>query len=147
LEFELLPKRKVVPFELIHHHSRFGKFWASGSSYFVFSKFDQLKLEKNRIRERGQPGLAHAAVRPSSPAMAHGPPAISFPDSFSGLRPPGPASPSCRIDSNAPNTKLTAPCPRVPTRLPSPPTTLPFHRVPLLRSHVLAPILIPSHRS
>jgi hypothetical protein len=48
------------------------------------------QLEKKRIRERSQPGLAHAAVRPSTPVIAHGPPAISFRSAFLGSRPPSP---------------------------------------------------------
>jgi hypothetical protein len=40
LAFELLPKRKVVPFEIIYHHIKFGKVWTLGRFWFVISKFE-----------------------------------------------------------------------------------------------------------
>jgi hypothetical protein len=39
LEFEFLPKRKVDRFEILYHHSMFGKFWTSGRFWFLISKF------------------------------------------------------------------------------------------------------------
>jgi hypothetical protein len=36
LGFELLPKRKDVPFEFIYHHVKFGNLWSYGSTLLYF---------------------------------------------------------------------------------------------------------------
>jgi hypothetical protein len=40
LEFELLPKRKVVPFDFSFHHVKFGHFWSYRSTLFRCYMFD-----------------------------------------------------------------------------------------------------------
>jgi hypothetical protein len=47
LEFELIPKRKVVPYDLKYHLTKFGKKLRSGSAILAFYKFSLVwKLEK-----------------------------------------------------------------------------------------------------
>jgi hypothetical protein len=43
-EFELLPKRKVVPFEFIFYLAKVGNCWTSGMVYYVFFKSGQLGI-------------------------------------------------------------------------------------------------------
>jgi hypothetical protein len=42
-DFEVGTKVKVVPFQFIYHSAMFGKHWASGRLFFVFSKFEHWK--------------------------------------------------------------------------------------------------------
>jgi hypothetical protein len=43
MEFEVEPKRKVVLFEIIYQHAKFGEFLAKGRSYFVFLNWELLE--------------------------------------------------------------------------------------------------------
>jgi hypothetical protein len=38
-EFEVGPKRKLVPFEFIYHNTKFANLWSSASTLFTFCKF------------------------------------------------------------------------------------------------------------
>jgi hypothetical protein len=44
LEFGLLSKREVVPFEVIFHSTEFGNIWNHGSTFFLFFSLDQFEL-------------------------------------------------------------------------------------------------------
>jgi hypothetical protein len=42
LEFEILPKRKVVPFKFILYLAKFRNFWNQGVTLFVIFKFESV---------------------------------------------------------------------------------------------------------
>jgi hypothetical protein len=44
LEFKLLPKLKVVPFEVFYHHDKFGICWSPGSTLFIFFNLESVPL-------------------------------------------------------------------------------------------------------
>jgi hypothetical protein len=56
-EFEVVPKRKVVPYVSNYHYETFGEFWTAGRSLFWISKFGRLKL-----LEKFKRGGAHLSV-------------------------------------------------------------------------------------
>jgi hypothetical protein len=39
-DFEVGPKRKIVPIEIPCHHAKFGNFWILGSTLFIFYKIE-----------------------------------------------------------------------------------------------------------
>jgi hypothetical protein len=47
LEFELIPKRKVVPFQFIYQHAKFEIFWSSGSTISILCKFESFEYLEN----------------------------------------------------------------------------------------------------
>jgi hypothetical protein len=48
LEFEVLPKRKVVPYDLKYHLPMFGKFWSIQRFAIAFYKLNSVsKMEKD----------------------------------------------------------------------------------------------------
>jgi hypothetical protein len=47
-EFEVVPKRKLVPSVLIYTYAKFGEFLTSGRSLFWFSKFGRWKIFLNK---------------------------------------------------------------------------------------------------
>jgi hypothetical protein len=43
MEFELIPKRKVVPFQFIYYHAKFGNLWSSESTSCKLCKFESFE--------------------------------------------------------------------------------------------------------
>jgi hypothetical protein len=70
LEFELLPKRKVVHFDLIYHFAKFGKFCRQGRMDLVFYKFKAFLPLFAKSRATSPPPSI-ASELPFYPAASH----------------------------------------------------------------------------
>jgi hypothetical protein len=138
--------RKIVHYNHIYTCAKFGNFWNHVSTIFILYKLEAIGYLENlsQWKKRFTVPSPVWTVLPSTFLLAHWPPTISLPDAYSGQRPPDPAGPSSRIDSNAPRQRAqheangAPPSGFDPIAVPSHGllTTPPFHRVPLHRSHM-----------
>jgi hypothetical protein len=63
LEFELLPKRKVVPSEFIYQHVKFGNLWTSENTSLTFCKFESFEYLEIYLDNETGPASMNSATQ------------------------------------------------------------------------------------